>query len=248
MPVTAVSSALIRIDIDVRVLKRGGIPIAPRETDVVRVAASDGRDVDDTELRREVCLAALEICREVKIQTRAGVHAGVVTVDLDADRGSYTIIGTNRKCRCPLGEAATFASGVLAPAVMVGGLSERATAGAAAVDQSLGVCPVQSKRSRSWASAGTRTCRRWMHVPRKNRGGRMRTGHFRLAVLLFLASLLVPDKVFAQQRCAQPVAIFESVKNSVQLLQAPREPRSRRSDDSPCAQAKRFRSGVTAEP
>ena len=41
-----------------------------------------------------------------------------------------------------------------------------------------------------------------------------------VAVLSGLVAVLTPDTLFAQQRCAQPVAIFESVNNSVQLLQA----------------------------
>jgi hypothetical protein len=51
------------------------------------------------------------------------------------------------------------------------------------------------------------------------RGGRMKTRDFCLAVFC-VASLLAPSTVFAQQRCTQPVAIFESVKNSVMVLQA----------------------------
>ena len=47
----------------------------------------------------------------------------------------------------------------------------------------------------------------------------MKTRCFRLAVSCF-ASFIAPYEVFAQQRCAQPVAIFESVRNNVLLLQA----------------------------
>ena len=112
-------------DIDVRVLKRGGIPIAPEGDGRLCVwLRRDVRDVDDTDLRREVCLAALEICREAQIQTRAGVHAGVVTVKSDADRGPYTITGLTVNIAARLEEAATFGTQVLASHVVVEGLSE----------------------------------------------------------------------------------------------------------------------------
>jgi len=132
-------------DIDGRVLKRGGIPMSPEGDGRLCVwLRRDLRDVDDAALRREVCLAALEICREAQLQTRAGLHAGVVTVRSDADRGPHTITGQTVNIAARLEEAATFGTRVLVSQVMVRGLSETLLLGQPQLIKAKGLSPVEA--------------------------------------------------------------------------------------------------------
>jgi adenylate cyclase len=132
-------------DIDGRILKRGGIPMSPEGDGRLCVwLRRDLRDVDDAALRREVCLAALEICREAELQTRAGLHAGVVTVRSDADRGPHTITGQTVNIAARLEEAATFGTRVVASQVMVSGLAETLLLGQPQLIKAKGLSPVEA--------------------------------------------------------------------------------------------------------
>jgi adenylate cyclase len=132
-------------DIDGRVLKRGGIPMSPEGDGRLCVwLRRDLRAVDDAALRREVCLAALEICREAQLQTRAGLHTGVVTVKSDADRGPHTITGQTVNIAARLEEAATFGTRVLASQLMAEGLSETLLLGQPQLIKAKGLSPVEA--------------------------------------------------------------------------------------------------------
>jgi adenylate cyclase len=132
-------------DINVRVLKRGGIPVAPEGDGRLCVwLRRDLGEVDDADLRRAVCLAALEICREAQLQTRAGIHTGIVTVQSDADRGPHTITGQTVNITARLQEAATFGTRVLASQEVVRGLSDTLLLGEPQLIKAKGLLPLDA--------------------------------------------------------------------------------------------------------
>ena len=115
---TQVCSSLVR---------RHGAPLAPQGDGQLCIwLSSITRKREDSQLRLEICLAALEICQRVQpLKTRIGLHAGEVTVQSDADRGPYNIVGQPAIVAARLQKLATFPSGVLATGAIVEGLTKQ---------------------------------------------------------------------------------------------------------------------------